>query len=247
MAKLQNDVIKLNDLNFKFDRILQFDGREYTVAILNGKSGIIDYKGNQITDFIYDDLSDEFPYDIGYDRGWIFWWNDNKKYCRMRLNGKWGLLDKNGNVVVDFKYSNPVQEWGENFIITLEKEISGETHLTYFIMDKNKNIHAELNFDEICLCSQYAIVTRNNINGVIDSNFKTIIPFEYEFLGAISSDKFMNALKDGKWGVIDFNGNVILDFMFDNIDIEQVNGKHIFRVLFQNKFAIFDEDGMKIL
>ena len=165
----------------------------------------------------------------------------------MRLNGKWGLLDKNGNVVVDFKYSNPVQEWGENFIITLEKEISGETHLTYFIMDKNKNIHAELNFDEICLCSQYAIVTRNNINGVIDSNFKTIIPFEYEFLGAISSDKFMNALKDGKWGVIDFNGNVILDFMFDNIDIEQVNGKHIFRAFFQNKFAIFDENGMKIL
>ena len=244
MAKLQNDVIKLNDLNFKFDKILQFDGREYTVAVVNGKAGIVDYNGNQITDFIYDDLCDEFPYDSSYGKYWMLW-GDNEKYFKMCLHGKWGLLDRNGNVVLDFKYSYPVHEWCGNFKIMIDNEISGETH--FFIMDKDKNIHAELNFDDINTHSQYAIVAKNNMYGVIDSNFKTIIPLEYENLNAISSDKFMSALKDGKWGVLDFNGNIILDFMFDNIDIEQVNGKHIFRAFFQNKFAIFDENGMKIL
>lgn len=51
--------------------------------------------------------------------------------------------------------------------------------------------------------------------GVIDTDEKVIIPIEYDFIVDYSEKKFC-ACKDGKWGYIDINNNVVIDFIFDD-------------------------------
>ena len=57
--------------------------------------------------------------------------------------------------------------------------------------------------------------------GAFDSDFNLIIPFEYDMLGNRNSKPYIenniiNAKKDGKWGYIDLNNNIVIDFQFDD-------------------------------
>ena len=99
MIKL-NDAKKIKIGNFKYDKILSFWGEKCTIAVLNGKAGLIDYNGNKLTEFIYDDLSDDlddFFEEVCLDIGYMPFghkesktWSThsgvimNEKYCSMR-------------------------------------------------------------------------------------------------------------------------------------------------------------------
>lgn len=54
--KTKKETAKLILGNFKYDDILPFCCTNYTVAISNGKAGLIDLNENPLTEFIYDDL-----------------------------------------------------------------------------------------------------------------------------------------------------------------------------------------------
>lgn len=237
--------MELTKENFKYDKIISFNHAQkgYTVAILNGKAGLINFEGKELTEFIYDDMSKEFDDESYYEVGWVHFENRYDRYCRMRLNGKWGLLDSNGNVVVDFKYSNPVQEWGENFIIG--EGIDDDSYIEY-VMDKNCNIHYDLSFDRIIPNTDFAIVVKNGKYGIIDSNFKTIIDNKYDHLCADYGEKLIQAQKNGKWGIIDLNENIILDLIYQDIAIDKYNNKYAFRVEYNNKIALLNEKGERI-
>ena len=159
----------------------------------------------------------------------------------MRLNGKWGLLDSNGNVVVDFKYSNPVQEWGENFIIRLNRKCAGEEKSTYFIMDKNKNIHAELNFDSIYPHANFAIVEKDNRYGIIDKDLKFTVAVVFDYLmPARYENEYLCGSKSGRWGILDYKGNIIFGFMYEEVSVEKIDGKYIFKLMSGGKWSLFN-------
>ena len=246
------DAENLKVKNFKYDKILSFWGERCTIAVLNGKAGLIDYNGNQLTEFIYDDLSDDLDdffeevcLDIGYmpfghkesktwsaHSGVIM----NEKYCSMRLNGKWGLLDEKGQTIIDFKYSNPVIDWGDNFII--------ETN-----MDKNKKIHVDLNFMGICPQGEFSVVVKNGKWGIIDKNLNTIINCKYKHLYIDTRNKYILAENDDhKIGVIDFDENIIIDFLYNNIIICYLENqkKYLFRAKYNGKYALFNEKAEQI-
>ena len=226
---------------FKYDKIIPFAHaqKDFTVAIINGKSGLINFAGKQITEFIYDDMSREFDDESYYDVGWVHFENRDDKYCKMRLNGKWGLLDGKGNTIVDFKFSNPVQEWGENFIIS---EGDDNSYVEY-PMDKYGNIHYELTFDRIIPHSDFAIVVKNEKYGIVDNNFKTVIDLKYDRLCTCYNNKFICAQICDKWGIIDIQKNVLLDFIYDDVEIEKYNDTYIFKVKYNNKYALLNVNG----
>ena len=230
--------------NFKYDRIVPFyhSNNNYTVAIMNGKSGLIDFNGKQLTEFIYDDLSKEFVEEFPDDFGWMHFENSWNKYCRMRLNGKWGLLDKNGNIVVDFKYLNPVQEWGENFIIQSEEE----NFCTQLIIDRNQNVIKELYYDSITPEGEYAFVIKNGKCGLINNEFQTLIKCKYDSLHKMYEHKYLSAYNADKSGVVDLKGNVILDIIYDMVEIAKFDNKYTFSVKSNNKYALFNEEGIRI-
>lgn len=226
--------------DLKYDQIIPFNDRNYTVAVLNGKSGLINFDGKHITPFIYDDLSEDYCDDMSYELGWVNFEHSYEKYCRMRLNGKWGLLDENGNVVVDFKYSNPVSEWGEHFVVEINGKKSNYPDSTFFVMDKNQNIHAELNFDYVMPRFQYAIVTKNYKYGIVNNDLKMIIDCKYNILHSGYNHKYIEALLEDKWGIIDLEENVVLDFIYDDVHIEEKNGKYIFMAKIDDKYELYN-------
>lgn len=233
--------MELTKEKFKYDKIIPFAHaqKDFTVAVANGKSGLINFDGKQITEFIYDDMSNEFDDESYYDVGWVHFENRNDEYCRMRLNGKWGLLDGKGNVIVDCKFSNPVQEWGEKFIIG---EGNDNSYVEY-PMDKDGNIHYELAFDRIIPHSDFAIVVKNEKYGIIDNNFETIIDFKYDRLYTCYNEKFICVQIGDKWGIIDIQENILLDLIYDDVEIEKYDNKYIFKVKYSNKYALFNEKG----
>ena len=102
----------------KYEKIIPFQDIEYTVAIHNGKAGLISKEGEPLTEFIYDNLEDYYKnefLDVFDDLGvenvehWKLTAFENKKYCSLRLNGKWGLLNNKGEVVLDFKYNSQLK------------------------------------------------------------------------------------------------------------------------------------------
>lgn len=53
--------------------------------------------------------------------------------------------------------------------------------------------------------------------GVITPDDEIIIPFEYDFIIGYAEEKFC-AYKDKKWGFIDINNNVVIDFVYEDAD-----------------------------
>ena len=101
------------------------------------------------------------------------------------------MLDDKGNIVVGFKYSNPIQELGENFVISEGDNTSG----VEYILDKNRKVHTKMRFDRIIPHSDYAIVIKNEKYGIIDNNFKTKISFKYDCLYSDYNGKYLIAKK----------------------------------------------------
>ena len=143
----------------------------------------------------------------------------------------------------NFKYSNPVKEWGENFIIC---ECNDDDSYIEYVMYKNGNIHYDLCFDRIIPNTDFAIVVKDEKYGIIDNNFKTIIELKYDRLCADYDNKLIQAQKNGKWGIIDSYENIILDLIYQDVAIDKYNNKYAFRVEYNNKIALFNEKGERV-
>lgn len=230
--------------NFKYEDITFIKNRDFLIATLNGKIGLLDTNGNPISEFIYDNpLYDDV---LWYEFIWCNKQYHNKKYCNMSLNNKWGIIDFYGNTIIDFKYSNPIEIWGENFIIELNKEIIGENHYYYLIMDKNQNIHLDLNFDYVNTRGNFAIVEKNYKHGIINRKLQFLTDLKYDNLFAGDNYKYISASINNKSGVIDLKENIILDFLYDYVEIEKLGNRYLFKTELNNKFALFNEAGERI-
>ncbi len=100
---------------------------------------------------------------------------------------------------------------------------------------------AAQNYDSIRnFAGDYAIVSMNSKKGIIDRTGREIIPVEYEDLGNYSDDLlrfgYISAVRDGKFGFLDKNGNVTCDFVYgkdavrncgDFASIKNLDGKYI--------------------
>ncbi len=221
---------------FKYDKIIPFMFMDYTVAILNGRAGLIDLKGNPLTDFIYDDLSDyysEMENSIGM---WMLL-DDNQNFCSLRLNGKWGFLDKTGRVLIDFKYDDEI------YYVNLECENY------YFVRLDNKwavynrnwqKINDDL-YENINAVNNH-IVFKKEKYGVMDLNGNITIEPKYHFISSHLNiaEGFWVCKKDDKYGIINYLDEVVINFEYSNLFISN-SKKYIAAARYDNnKYGIID-------
>ena len=115
-------------------------------------------------------------------------------YFSVYTDGKWGVIDNNGNYIVNATYDEMVIVPDKNtdlFICTYNVDYQNETYSTKAI---NKNNTAIL--------SNYP-----NVEAIANSSTSEIW-YESDIL------KFQ---KDGKYGLVDFKGKLILDAEYDDI------------------------------
>lgn len=157
-------------------------------VMLNGKWGIID---------IHENLLVPCEYDFLQMRGDDLYAEKNKKQGYIRFS--------NTTVIpVQYDWVGPLSDG-----IALAKS-EGKFRYVTSKAEYTPNYEEFRNFHE-----GRAIVKKNNLSGVINTEFKEVLPPQYEFISDYS-DGLAVATLGGKSGYLDKNGEVIIDFIFEN-------------------------------
>lgn len=164
------------------------DGEYYITIDRNNKYGVCS-KNRQVI------ISNEYSYvDYAFNN-----------YFIVSKNGKLGVVDTNGNTSTDVKYDIAQKINGTNLIQTINSE-TGVTEiynnkLELILSGQNAKIYIEKDYIEIIAG-----------NDIVYLDFYGNVKKETDIF---SSNSIFASKKDGKWGYVDKNGNVVIDYKYD--------------------------------
>ena len=154
--------------------------------------------------------------------------NDQAYAAFIDLDGKMGLVDKNGQQAMDttgtplrFTYiGKPVD--GKMRVCHVESAISQ--------VYASSNVRSRTIFRDFQVNLQAANgYTRSTVKskgralwGYIDNTGKMVIPFEYESAGTFVDGRALNK-KQGKWGIINQDNEPVIPFEYDSIGLQKGN------------------------
>lgn len=175
--------------------------------------------------------------------------------------GKWGCLNKNGDVQIPFIYdkevtfNNPkitiaelegqkifINKFGEKVFENTFDDVS--MYYPNSFNDKNLN---NTNKDE--LLEPWCIVSKNSKKGVIDSKANIVVPIEYDEIKITYVDKerylILNIFE--KWGIYKSLNDCIIPLIYDSINFNIGFLNDLFLVSQNNFYGIIDINNNKIL
>ena len=132
---------------------------------------------------------------------------------RIIQDGKYGIMDKNGNITVQCKYAKIKQNWEQNdSSIFSVSDDSGKCGA----IDYNGNIIVPIEYDDAYCYGQYISATKDSKCGLLKLNGEVIFPVEYDSIEKLDKDRFA-VEKNGKIGLVDINNNEISPMIYDGI------------------------------
>ena len=159
-------------------------------------------------------------------------------YAPIARDYKWGFIDKNGNMITDFEYTEalyftaglaPVRiedKWG--YINT-----KGEVVID-FIYDSASTFEPE---------SKLACVKQGNLCGAIDTEGNIVIPIKYNYINMFYEGLAQAGIA-GKYGFVDTKGNVVIDYKYDDVGRFK-NG--LAQVRIGKKYGFVDKEGNEVI
>ncbi|TGL44632.1 WG repeat-containing protein [Leptospira perdikensis] len=156
--------------------------------------GFLDKNGNLLGDVEYENA---FRFQDGY--------------AIVQNNGKQGIINTKGKLILPIKYdflSNIHDGWAifkrdeHQGLVNIQGIEKKFTHENYDI--RNYFYHGTIQF------YHYKKL------GLMDSNFKVIIPPKYDYMG-IPQEGLVRFELNKKWGFLDLSGNVIIEPKFDTV------------------------------
>lgn len=227
------------DIPFVYDYACDFS--EGLACVFKGnKSGYINEKGQVVIPIVYDKRPVE-----GEDEAYPV----INGFVRLLKANKWGFVDKKGHAITQFIYddSRDFQE---------ERAAVYKNHKWGFIDGTGRMVVAPLYDNVGDYFGGYARVNQGKKYGAIDKNGKIVIPIKYESMDHSSNntlyydtlevkaskfnEKCFSVESNGKWGVVDIRGNIIVPFVYDS-RVEFNNG---YAVVGKNKkYGIIDSTG----
>lgn len=130
----------------------------------------------------------------------------------VEINGKWGIVNTNSEIVLDFIYEDLCYQ-DEN---TCTAKLNGK----YGLIDLNNNVIMDFQYDSLRLSdfrNGYFQAELNNKFGIIDKNNNIIFDFKYENFQPLifeRDSRYIVAYLGDKCGVLDVNKNIILPFEY---------------------------------
>ena len=156
--------------------------------------------------------------------------NADINYYKIISNGKSGVIDKSGNIIIEPEYNtikipNPKEPI---FICIYDYNAASGEYKTKVLNEKNEEILT--NFENINTIDIKEIVSsipyektvlqyqKDGKYGIIDFSGKSIIKLQYDEIRNMPyREGELIAKKDDKYGVININGGKLLDFKYDYI------------------------------
>lgn len=178
---------------------------------------------------IYDNLNNEFK---GKEYDYLEYLYDD--YFIASNNGKYGIIDKSGTKIQDFKY-DVIRKIGDTKIV--QASIIKENKTDLLVLDKKilsiKNAEIYIKDDYIIIQSdsekKYISFTGDILEntkiferelysfkqgkkwGFVNKNNKIIVQPKYDFVTEFNEYGFAGIKKDEKWGCINIKGEVIIE------------------------------------
>ena len=140
------------------------------------------------------------------------------KYAVYVQNGKKGLLDTNGDVVVEAVYDDIAYNGNNDDWITVK---DGESY--YFINKKGYKVQEpDESYEYLGILSQKRVVAKKaGKYGYLNENMKEQIAFVYDDATVFKED--LAAVKQGeKWALINRKGELKTEFIYDEVAINSI-------------------------
>ena len=171
---------------------------DYHIFVENGKVGLKDAADRVVLFAVYDGIS----------------FTDAKTPVCVYRDGKWGLADVRGRIIVDPKYDNIYCPCNDRVAVRIEEkwgyiDYKGKEIIPLIYDDANEFMNAEYCFGTPC-----AWVQKDGKWGTINTTGEVVIPFEYD-----SVDDYKGMIiveKDGQSGIINHKNEFIIP-LGDNV------------------------------
>lgn len=203
-------------LSNKFNKAVSIDG-ENIIIENNGKYGVINSTGETKIEANYEDLS--YIVDGNY---------------IAKKDGKYGIININNEIKLDFKYTNMIYMRDENFI-EADKE-DGYTDL----LNTNFEVKASGIVSEINTKDGYLKLREGNEYKYY--NFKLE---NKDTKDIFNTNTIFLSKKDGKYGFVDKNGIVLVDYIYD--DATEQNAYGYAAVKINGKWGAIDQTGKVVV
>ena len=201
----------------------------------DGKFGLIDLDGNQITKPIYDEINT-----LQYKEGEML----------IKKEGKYGVINQNGYILVEPKYDqiqadtyydSDTHYKYDGYIVSNKTEEG----YRYGYISNERDEYLELKYNDIKRISEidskdvYLLAALNGRYGIFKEN-KNIIPNEYQSITFDSINSIFVVQKGKKYGVLSLEGNEILKCDFEKIDVK---GKYLYATNSDQVEQVYDIKG----
>lgn len=181
------------------------DSDSLAVYALPGKRGYIDVNTGRI---VIDAKANN------YSKAWIF----SEGLGAVMKDGKIGFINANNDIVIPFQfdYTDKYRMYDFGYVFHNGYCIMTNTDGDLGLIDKSGNWVVEPAYDEILTPhkSGYRVIVKDGKHGVLDSTGTIVYPVDYCHI-SIVADGFV-LTKSGKQWQVDFEGNTVQPFMFDN-------------------------------
>ncbi len=271
-----NETIEPAFSNNKFDSATVFDAFKNAIVKRNGKYGMIKPNGEFKVPLEYDFIE---PYDTSHGhyseyynarKGKIFsiinknldkigesyepiysnFRTDNPTISFKNLKGKFGLIDKNGNIKIPFIYDKELRFEGNNYAIASKNNQTGviDSSNRILIPFGKQNVYEIFDrFDDKPKDSPNYFVVENKTNSKIVNIYNKTILDGYESIRPIFYDhsKFI-VKKNEKLGVADINNKILAPIIYDEFSDWVEYGpenRHIVKI--GSKYGMLEEKTFK--
>ncbi|PNK59819.1 WG repeat-containing protein [Psychrobacter sp. FDAARGOS_221] len=193
-------------INYKGDIVIPTQYEEIGYP----EEGLIAVKNNGRWGYI--NRSNETVIDYAYDEAQAF----SDGLAAVAKDGMWGFIDKQGELVIPYGYSE-VKEFSNG-------RASFKSGEKWGVIDKEGKQIVAAKYDSPIIFksgiynTDFAQVEQNERYGLINLDGEETIPVIYSRMNSYYTDGLIGAKKGHKWGFIDTDGKVKVDFKYDDVD-----------------------------
>ena len=151
------------------------------------------------------------------------------------LEGKLGVINSNNEIKIDIKYDSIEKLQNTDFITTtLAKDKTTQ------IYDKNINKLCDLPNANIVVEKEYIKIYNDKVTKYFSLSGKEISSKE-----ALKGNKIFATSNNGKWGFVDSNGNILLDYQYEKAT--DLNEYGFAGIKLDGKWGVVNSEGKVIL
>jgi len=204
------------------------------VARKNGKTGVINKKGEVVVPFVFQRIKPSSP-DIKRRFPWLL----------AAKNGFWGLIDPTGRTFVPFEWTeSDFYEQNDSLVLLSKKGLQR-------LIDRKGRTIIETNFDRwesnSSLYQKKLICARKNGKaGLVDFQKKVVLPFEFEQVVWVEG-KVVCIINGKKYGLVALGGRPILPAEHGVIRPKYAHGLFEVGTLDAKKQGLVDSTGTFVL